>query len=70
MKLSNYENPVSGSKSSLFNIGNLWAQILGVFVFIMVFIFGQKLADFILPVYSTEPTKDKPEGVKKEMRFF
>jgi hypothetical protein len=49
MKLSSYENPISGTRGNLFNIGNLWAQILGVFVLVMVFIFGQKLADMIFP---------------------
>jgi len=47
MKLSSYENPISGTRGNLFNLGNLWAQILGVFVLVMVFMFGQKLADFI-----------------------
>lgn len=49
MKLSTYENPISGTRGNLFNLGNLWAQILGVFVLVMVFIFGQKLADLIFP---------------------
>jgi hypothetical protein len=45
MKLSSYENPISGTRGNLFNIGNLWSQILGVVVLVMVFVFGQKLAD-------------------------
>jgi len=49
MKLSTYENPISGTRGDLFNIGNLWAQILGVFVLVMVFLFGQKIADFFFP---------------------
>jgi hypothetical protein len=57
MKLSSYENPVSGSRGNLFNIGNLWSQILGVFVLVMVFMFGQKLADFIFGVTGMEQEK-------------
>lgn len=49
MKLSTYENPVNGKQHDLFNIGSLWAQILGVFVLVMVFMFGQKIADWIFP---------------------
>jgi hypothetical protein len=54
MKLSSYENPVSGTRGNLFNIGNLWAQVLGVFVLIAVFMFGQKMADFIIPKSAAE----------------
>jgi hypothetical protein len=59
MKLSSYENPISGTRGNLFNLGNLWAQILGVFVLVMVFMFGQKLADFIFGkagIAETKPT--------------
>jgi len=56
MKLSSYENPISGNRGNIFNIGNLWSQILGVFVLIMVFIFGSKLANFLFP-QTTEEAK-------------
>jgi hypothetical protein len=54
MKLTNYENPVSGTKGNLFNLGNLWAQVLGVFVLVLVFMFGQKMADYIIPKSAAE----------------
>jgi len=49
MKLSSYENPISGNRGNLFNIGDIWGQILGVFVLVMVWIGGQWLADFFFP---------------------
>lgn len=49
MKLSTYENPLTSKQSDLFNISALWAQILGVFVLIIVFMFGQKIADYFFP---------------------
>jgi hypothetical protein len=70
MKLSTYENPISGKSSNLFDVGNIWSQILGVFVFILIFIFGQKLADNMFPNYTTEPTEKNPNPAKKNMRFF
>jgi hypothetical protein len=57
MKLSSYENPVSGTRGNLFNIGNLWAQVLGVFVLIFIFMFGQKLAELIMPQSAEEEKK-------------
>lgn len=49
MKLSKYENPLTGKQHNLFNIESLWAQILGVFVLVVVFMFGQKIADYFFP---------------------
>lgn len=43
-KLTEFQNPLSGSKGNLFDIGNLWSSILGVFVLIFVFAMGEKLA--------------------------
>ena len=47
MKLSTYESPISGKESNIFDVASLWSKVLGVMVFVMVFIFGQKLADMI-----------------------
>lgn len=49
MKLSEYENPINGKQHNLFDISTLWAQILGVFVLVIVFMFGQKIADYFFP---------------------
>lgn len=49
MKLSEYENPINGRKSNIFDIGNLWEQVLGILVLIVVIVLGFKLASFIFP---------------------
>jgi hypothetical protein len=49
MKISDYSNPISGKKEDLFNISNLWEQILGVVVFVVIFIFGIKIAEWVFP---------------------
>jgi hypothetical protein len=49
MKLSSYENPISGEKGNLFDLGKVWSEVLGVAVLVMIFIFGQKIADFFFP---------------------
>jgi hypothetical protein len=53
MKLSDYSNPISGKKEDLFNLGNLWEQILGVVVFVVIFIFGIKIAEWVFPPSAT-----------------
>jgi hypothetical protein len=59
MKLSNYENPLTGKSNDLFNISSLWSQILGVFVLVIVFMFGQKIADYVFP--QKAGTKENPQ---------
>jgi len=54
MKLSTYENPISGTRGDLFNLGNIWAQILGVFVLVLVWLGGQWIADFFFPKTAAE----------------
>jgi hypothetical protein len=49
MKLSEYSNPISGKKEDLFNIGNVWEQILGVVMFVIIFVAGLKVAEWIFP---------------------
>jgi hypothetical protein len=53
MKLSDYSNPISGKKEDLFNVSNLWEQILGVVVFVTIFIFGIKVAEWVFPPSAT-----------------
>jgi hypothetical protein len=47
MKLTEFENPVSGSKGSVFDVGKLWSMILGVGVIFVVINIGQKLAGLV-----------------------
>jgi hypothetical protein len=53
MKLSDYSNPVTGKKEDLFNISTLWEQILGIVVFVIIFIFGIKIAEWVFPPSAT-----------------
>jgi hypothetical protein len=53
MKLSDYSNPITGKKEDLFNISNLWEQVLGVVIFVTIFIFGIKIAEKIVPPSAT-----------------
>lgn len=43
-KLTEFQNPFSGQKGSIFDIGQLWSMILGVFVLFLVFALGQNVA--------------------------
>ena len=56
MKISDYENPFTGRESNLFDIGKLWSLFLGVLVLMLVFIFGEKIANYFFP------TKASPSG--------
>jgi hypothetical protein len=49
MKLSSFENPVSGRKHNIFDIGNLWSMFLGFFVFIVLLVAGLKVAEKAFP---------------------
>lgn len=44
MKLSNYENPLTGKKENLFDIGSMFSKVLGVVVMFFVVATGQNLA--------------------------
>lgn len=55
-KLTEFTNPLSGNKGNVFDFGSLWSNVLGVFVLIIVFAFGQKLAGVVskkVPVVAT-----------------
>jgi len=62
MKLSTYQNPISGRSGNLFDLGGLWSLILGVFVIILVWIGGQKLADMI---FTPSTSDSKPVAPSK-----
>ena len=47
MKLTEFENPFSGKKSKITDIGQLWSMILGVAVMFFVFAMGQKAASTV-----------------------
>jgi hypothetical protein len=50
LKISDYENPFTGKESNLFDIGKLFSLLLGVVVLILVFVFGQRIVDYFVPV--------------------
>jgi hypothetical protein len=52
-------------------VASLWSKVLGVMVFVMVFIFGQKLADMIFPNSTATPTATTTTGTSTNpvMRF-
>jgi hypothetical protein len=56
MKISDYENPITGRESNLFNIGKLFSLFLGMVVLILMFMFGAKFVNFLFP------TKSAPAG--------
>jgi hypothetical protein len=56
MKLSEYENPLTGKQHNLFDLSSLLAQILGVFVLVVTFMFGQKIADYFFPQKKADGT--------------
>lgn len=37
-------NPFSGTRTSIFNLGQIWSYVLGVFMLFFVFAMGQKVA--------------------------
>jgi len=43
-KLTEFENPFSGKKANITDIGTIWSMVLGVFVMFFVFAMGQKVA--------------------------
>ena len=56
MKLSDYENPITGRESNLFDIGRTFSLFLGIVVLIILFMFGEKLVNLFFP------TKASPSG--------
>lgn len=44
MKLTQFENPLSGQKGSIFDIGKLWSMILGVGIILITINIGQRFA--------------------------
>ena len=44
MKLSNYENPLTGKTENLFDLGGMFAKVMGVVVMFFVVATGQNLA--------------------------
>lgn len=47
MKLTNYENPVTGKQEDLFDISGLFGKVVGVVVMFFVVATGQNLAKTI-----------------------
>lgn len=64
-KLTQFENPFSGKKASIFDIGQIWSMILGVFIMFFVFAMGQRVAGTVsqkVPLVDTtiEPIVTQP----------
>jgi hypothetical protein len=49
MKLSEYENPINGKEHNLFRLSDLWGQFLGIFVLLIIFMFGLKMEKYVFP---------------------
>lgn len=69
MKLTEFENPFSGKKAKITDIGQLWSMILGVFVMFFVFAMGQKVASTVsgkVPMVDTsiEPVINRPTATE------
>lgn len=47
MKLTNYENPITGKTENLFDLGGMFSKIVGVVVMFFVVATGQNLAKTI-----------------------
>ena len=47
MKLTEFQNPLSGTKGSVTDVGGLWSLVLGVGVILLVFNIGQKFASAV-----------------------
>jgi hypothetical protein len=72
-KLTQFENPFSGKKASIFDFSQIWSMILGVFIMFFVFAMGQRVANTVstrLPVVDTsiEPIIRQPQaqGIQKQ----
>ncbi|MGA3282470.1 MAG: hypothetical protein ABSD50_15990 [Smithella sp.] len=50
MKLSDYENPITGRESNLFDLGRTFSLFLGIVVLILLFMFGERVVNFFFPV--------------------
>lgn len=49
-RLDEYENPVSGKRDRLFDLGNWWGMILGAGVLAIVWRLGNRLVDTVTRV--------------------
>lgn len=47
MKLTQYENPLTGKKEDLFDLGGLFGKVVGVVIMLFVVATGQNLAKTI-----------------------
>lgn len=57
-KLTEFENPLTGKRQSLFDLGGMWSLILGVIVLLFITGTGQNIARTIsnkVPGIDTQP---------------
>jgi hypothetical protein len=57
-KLTEFENPLTGKRASIFDIGTLFSMILGVVVLLFVASTGQNIAKAVsnrVPALDTQP---------------
>lgn len=73
-KLTEYENPITGRKENLMDIGGLFGKIVGVVVMFFVVATGQNLAKSISGKTkldtSIEPIINHPVAVTKSSRVY
>lgn len=46
-KITDYKNPVTGQKGNIFNVKDIWSQVLGVVVIFFVYSLGRQTSNFI-----------------------
>jgi hypothetical protein len=73
-KLTQYENPITGKKEDLFDIGGIFSKVVGVVIMLFVVATGQNLARNISGKTkldtSLDPFIDRPAPVKKTSRVY
>ena len=69
-KLTQYENPITGKKEDIFDIGGLFSKVVGVVIMLFVVATGQNLARNISGKTkldtSLDPFIDRPAPVSKK----
>jgi hypothetical protein len=70
MKLTEFENPLTGKRDNIFDLGGLWSKVLGVVMLFIVFAAGQNLTNLVgskLPIdTAVDPIfKAAPVGTSK-----
>jgi len=77
LKLTQFTNPLSGEKGSVFDLGKMWSLVLGVGVILIVLNLGQRIAGTVAgklpggisPGFS-QPLVAQPVAVENAKRIY